>query len=130
MQISGNEIYAVAVKDQVISPVSSVVTSNYSSWSRDIKQVDATKIWNVKFNAKVERKALYNNSIYVTDDSTGAVIPTTLMIGNDGQSINVVPANPYDRSKYYTLWVSKEIKGHTINNQFLTQPTKLTFTVK
>lgn len=130
LQISGNELYAIAVKDQIISPVSSEIVPNYSSWSKDIKQVEATKVWNVKFNAKVERKALYNNSIYVTDDSTGAVIPTTLRIGEDGQSINVVPATPYDRNKYYTLWVSKEIKGNTINNQFLVRPTKLTFTVK
>lgn len=130
LTIPGNELYAVAVKDQIISPVTTFQVANYSSWSRDVKQVEANKIWNVKFNATVERKALYNNSIYVTDDSTGAAIPVTLMIGADGQSIDVVPATPYDRNKHYTLWVSKQIKGNTINKQFLTRPTKLTFMVK
>lgn len=130
LTIPGNELYAVAVKDQIISPVSAVQKVNYFSWSNKIKQVEANKIWNVKFNATVERKALYNDSTYVTDDTTGAIISTTLMIGADGNSIDVVPAASYDRNKYYTLWVSKQIKGHTIKNQFLAQPTKLTFTVK
>ncbi|BAK17761.1 hypothetical protein SSIL_3338 [Solibacillus silvestris StLB046] len=130
LTISGNELYAVAVKDQIISPVSIFQSVSYSSWSRDVKQVEANKIWHVKFNARVEKKALYNDSIYVTDDSTGGIVPTKLVLGSDGQSIDVVPAVSYSRNKHYTLWVTKQIKGNTINKQFLGRPTKLTFTVK
>ena len=130
LTVSSNELYAVAVKNQLISPVSTFQASTYTSWGNNVKQVSTDKIWTVTFNAIVDKKAIYTNSIYVTDDTTGATVPTTLTLGADGKSIDIVPNALYERNKQYTLWVTKQIKGNTLNNQFLVQPTKITFTVK
>ena len=82
-----NELYAVAVKNQIISPISYVPSDDYVAWKQDIQTVTTSKVWTVRFSATVSKKTLYNDSIYVTDDSTSKHVPVTLQLDADIKSI-------------------------------------------
>lgn len=128
--IPGHELYAIAIKNQVISPVSHKQLADHTPWEADIQTVPVSKIWTITFNATVDKKAIYSDSIRVTDDSTSATVATTLQLSADGKSIHVIPTTQYQKNKQYTLWVNHSVKTTGLNEQFLPQPKKITFIAK
>ncbi|PAQ13346.1 hypothetical protein CD798_15640 [Bacillaceae bacterium SAOS 7] len=127
--VHNGDLYAVAVKDQIISAVTAAEPPPMKEWSKDYPVVPRHKVWEIKYNTKVDKKALYSDVIYVTDDVTKANVPVSLQLSADGKTIFVAPLQPYEANKQYTLWIEKEIKGQ-YKNTFLKQPTKMTFIAK
>lgn len=131
IEVTSGELYAYAVNNGVVSPISAEITKQQRDWGLGaIVERPVSHVFKVTFNAKVNRKALYNNLIYVKDDVTGTTVATRLEIGTDGKTINIIPLVPYTRGKQYTLYIDREFKGNTINEEFLQQPYKQTFIAK
>lgn len=126
--IPGNELYFFAEHNQMISSFGYLEPAPAKVWrNKDVQTVPRDKVWNVSFSAKVDKKALYAQQIYVTDDTTGNIVETTLSLSKDGKTVLVTPKKQYATNKQYTLWIDKQMKGNTINKEFLKQPTKISF---
>lgn len=124
----GNNLYAVAMHNQVVSLVSTPETAPAEQWYSNVQTVTRSKVWSVTFNSAVNQKALYSNVIYVTDDGTGDKVPTFLQLSADGKTISIVPKEAYQSNHQYTLWIEKPIQG--ASKEFLRQAKKLTFIAK
>lgn len=120
------ELFAFVMKDNVISPLNHVEAVASTEWRSTVTK-PTSHIFTVTFNAKVDRKALYADMIYVIDDSTKEKVATTLELSTDGKKISVIPVNAYTRNKQYTLHIERQFKGNTKTNEFLKQPLTQTF---
>ncbi|WP_077214969.1 immunoglobulin-like domain-containing protein [Bacillus dakarensis] len=127
--IKNKQVYALLEVDQIISPITVVSTPAVAQWTEEIPTVSPHKVWEIKFNSKVDRKALYADVIYVTDDTTGKRIDISLELSGDGTSLSVAPNRSYEANKQYTLWIDQEIKSEA-SDRFLNEPIKLTFVAK
>ncbi|AXH98291.1 DUF5011 domain-containing protein [Sporosarcina sp. PTS2304] len=124
------ELYAVVVKNGQISPVATLPTDHSIDWSKTVPAYDTHKVLSVKFNARVDREALYSGLIFVTDDTTNQKVETELQMSNDGKTIYVVPKTAYTRGKQYTLHIDRQFKGNTKNKEFLKKSLLQTFKIK
>lgn len=124
--IQNDKLYAIVIKDQVISPVAAIEPSNVKE--RVGGTVSRNKVWSIRFNAKVDKRALFSNVIYITDEN-GVRVPTLLALSDDEKTIKITPAKAYEANKLYTLWIEKQIKESTFG-KFLKQPIKMTFMTK
>lgn len=124
-----DELYAVAMHDQIISPIQFIAPKPATDWPGDIQSVSRFKAWNIQVNESLDKKSLFSNSIYVTDDSTGDHVETILQLSDDGKTITVAPTIAYEIGKSYTLWIEKHIQEST-SKKFLKQPIKMTFFIK
>ena len=71
--------------------------------------VSINKIWNIKFNAKMDDKTLYNN-ITITDAS-GKMIDTILRLNNDCKTVTVTPKVQYTPGEVYKITINKNVKS-------------------
>ncbi|WP_153730444.1 DUF5011 domain-containing protein [Sporosarcina obsidiansis] len=127
---SNGEIYAFVVKDGLISPIAEDVKIEKTEWRKDVPTYVPHKVLSITFNARVEKKSLYNGTIYVIDDSMGKKVDTVLSLSPDGKTILVAPKNAYSRGNQYTLHIERQFKGNTKNNEFLKQPFTRTFKIQ
>lgn len=67
------------------------------------------KVWNIKFNNKIDLNTLGGN-ITITDND-GKVFNTILDLGNDSKTVVVTPKDKYIPNKIYTLTVNQNIKS-------------------
>lgn len=123
------ELYAIVMKGNIISPLAHVETIVMTEWKKTIER-PAIKPVTITFNAKVDHKALYSGLIYIMDDSTNTLVATTLSLSADGKQISVVPDKSFRRGNQYTLYIDRQFKGSTKNNEFLKQPLTQTFIAK
>lgn len=131
INVTNGELYAYAVKNGIVSPLNAMITTEQQYWGTGaIVERPVHHIFKITFSAKVDRKVLYNNMIYVKDDATGTIVPTNLNIIDGGKTITVSPLAPYARGRQYTLYIDREFKGNTKNQEFLKQPYKQTFIAK
>ncbi|WP_144034633.1 immunoglobulin-like domain-containing protein [Sporosarcina sp. P10] len=130
IKVKNNLLYAVNISNKIISSIEYLPAKPVIEWNSSLIEVDPHKVWAVTFNARVNQDSLINETIRVTENATGAIVPTRITISPDGKTVKVAPVTPYARNKAYKLWVDKETKGHTTQNSFLTQPVKKSFYVK
>jgi len=130
ISVVSGELYAFVMKDQMISPLKSIVTKVPIEWKNDIPSYSTSHILKITFNTTVVRKALYSGAIYVKDNATGKKVETKLSLSPDNKTILVTPLTGYTRGHQYTLTIEREFKGSTLNNEFLKQPLTRTFSVK
>lgn len=130
ISVPNGELYAFAMKDQMISQLNAIDSKTEVAWNDDIPTYPTHKVLSITFSSKVEKKALYSGSIYVKDDSTGKIVDTILELGTDGKTVTVAPKTAYTSNKQYTLYIERQIKGNTKSNEFLKQPLTQTFLVK
>ncbi|QXE18048.1 hypothetical protein B5S50_03870 [Clostridium sp. 001] len=71
--------------------------------------VSINKIWNIKFNEKIDYKTLYNN-ITITDAS-GKMIDTILSLNNDCKTVTVTPKGQYKPGQVYKITINKNVKS-------------------
>lgn len=116
------EIYAFVLNNNVISPLAVVVPDEPTEWSTIIPTYSTSHVLRVTFSAKVQRKALYSNEIYVIDDATGKKHPVELQLSDDGKTLLIVPETQYKTGNQYTLVINRNIKGLTTSNEFLKKP--------
>lgn len=67
------------------------------------------KVWNIKFNTKIDLNTLGGN-ITITDND-GKVFSTILDLGNNSKTVVVTPKDNYIPNKIYTLSVNQNIKS-------------------
>ncbi|PIC77108.1 hypothetical protein CSV74_07500 [Sporosarcina sp. P19] len=130
IKAKNNSLYAVNISNKIISSIEDLPAKPVTEWNSSLIEVDPHKVWAVTFNAQVHQDSLINGTIRVTENATGAIVPTHITVSPDGKTVKVAPVTPYARNKAYKLWVDKETKGHTTQNSFLTQPVKKSFYVK
>lgn len=129
LHLPTGELYAFTMKNNQISPITSVIETEKVEWRKNIPTYPTHKVISVTFNTKVDRKALYAGTIYVKDDA-GKTVDTTLSLSADGKTILIAPKNAYTRGKQYTLHIDRQFKGNTKNKEFLKQPLTQTFFVQ
>ncbi|MCI2253886.1 DUF5011 domain-containing protein [Domibacillus sp. PGB-M46] len=130
-EIEGADLYAVAVRDQIISRPQPVPMISAFEWAVDeYPLVPVSKMWAIQFSYPVDRKLLFNDVIYITENGAGKRVPATLHISLDGKMVNVAPKEPYKPGVLYTLWIDKQIEGGSKSKHFLSKPVKLTFMTK
>lgn len=125
-----DELYAFVMKDNKMSLITALETKQPVEWRKNVPTYPTHKVLSITFNTKVDRKALYAGTIYVTDDLTGIKLDTTLTLSTDGKTILVAPEKAYTRGKYYTLHIDRQFKGNTKNKEFLKQPLTQTFLIQ
>ncbi|MDV6378754.1 DUF5011 domain-containing protein [Sporosarcina sp. GW1-11] len=130
IEVPANELYAVVIKNGQISPIAALDPEPSTDWSKNIPAYDTHKVLSIKFNAKVDRKALYSGLIYVTNDATNQRVATELQMSVDGKTIYVIPKLPYARGNQYTLHIDRQFKGNTKNKEFLKKSLIQTFKIK
>ena len=123
------DIYALAMYDQIISKVETLEAAPAEPWHDDVQTVKPSKVWSITFNSKVDKKALFSNVIYVTDDTLNRKVPTLLQLSDDGKTISIAPINPYTSNHQYTLLIEKPIQSSS-SKKFLKAQKKLTFIAK
>ena len=89
--------------------------------------VSQNKVWTVSFNAELDEDTVTSDAIYVVDVATNEIIPTELIIGQDGKSVEVHPVTPYEVGSQYKLIVTNNVQN--INGQAIAQSIKMYFDI-
>lgn len=73
------------------------------------KNVLPDKVWNIKFNTKIDLKTLDGN-IIVTDGD-GKLVKNNLSISKDLKNVMIIPVRQYALSGTYTIVINKNIRS-------------------
>ncbi|WP_432402882.1 Ig-like domain-containing protein [Wukongibacter sp. M2B1] len=94
--------------------------------------VKSDKVWQIKFNSTIKEGCVNTENVVILNEKAQQH-PVDVEIIEDNTAIKVVPQEPYDYGKTYTLYVktknvSKEIKSE--DDKKLKQGIKMNFTIE
>jgi hypothetical protein len=90
------------------------------------ENVSKNKVWTVKFNKKIDKSTVSDDSIKV-QDSKGENVEVKTKIKGENE-ITVTPISNYKEGETYTLFVSDKVKA--TNGESLKQQIKMDFKIK
>lgn len=89
--------------------------------------IDAGKVWTVRFNKELDENTV-NDSVFSVTDENDQPVSITVALGEDKKSVTMVPKNQYAYGKTYSLFIKDGLKA--INGAALIKPVKLQFKIK
>ena len=96
-------------------------------WPSQVNITDYRKVWNVRFNRRVDRSSINSGSIYVIDGN-GRGVDVKVTVGDTDNTVQVVPQVDYRFGETYYLYITENVCS--LDGKNLTRPVRMKFTVK